>query len=176
MLPLASCIVADPPQYEAPKKTAPLLDLTRAQPLVTEVIVRDLNDNNDTNDEIDFSVPVRSEDVGEDVWFALHVDYTFVPLEDSFAVGTSNFVPASTFDDASRSLTINWSPRRVDDGCHALTLLVAHAGSWNFVQNRPDIIRAAGDSAMVTWWLNLNPPPDDPYTLQDCPNRSEVEQ
>ena len=175
MTPMApGCLVSDPPLQEAPERTAPMLDLVRAQPLVTEVIVRDISDNLATNDRIEFSVPLRSEDAGEVVWYNLYSDYTFKGAK---SLGVQNTMAPSTFDDTSRSITFGWTPDdSLSDGCHQLTLLASHASTWDTGAFRPDPVLSQGDVALATWWLNLNPPSDNPFTLPNCPNRAEVEQ
>ena len=74
MLSSTGCIVADPPQYEEPKRTPPILDLNHAEPSPFWVIVIDRNDNLEP-DALNVTVPFRSDDQGEKVWFALHVDF-----------------------------------------------------------------------------------------------------
>lgn len=169
------CIVADPPQYEEPARTPPILDLANAQPFLFDVILFDRNDNQQANDEIHFHVPVRSDDQGDELIAALWVDYGYAG---QFFTDVWRFIPDSTFDDLSRSIDMDY---RVADrpparsGCHQLTIFVAHESNFNQEIFLPDFAKAAGDIAFATWWMNLDPDPADPYTLEQCPNRAEFQ-
>jgi hypothetical protein len=165
-----ACLVADPPQYDEPQRTPPFLDLVAAIPSPNRVIVRHRN----INPLINFDVPVRSEDNGDPLVYALHRNYTFETA--SIALAWNEFPPGA-FDEAGRSIQFPWTIKEeVGDGCHQLTLLVAHRSNWNLNQYRPDAIRGIGDTAMATWWLNVDPRADDPNSLFDCPNASEIQQ
>ena len=65
------CLVADPPEYSPPARTPPILDLFRADPPVREVLVARKNES------IAFNVPVRSEDAGDPLMGAWHLDWGF---------------------------------------------------------------------------------------------------
>jgi hypothetical protein len=58
----------------------------------------------------------------------------------------------------------------LDTGCHTVSLLVAHKSTFlasnNFLL---DPTRAKTDAAIITWWVNVNPPPGALYTLDNCP-------
>ena len=165
----SACLVADPPQYEEPERTPPFLDLVAATPALNQVIVRDLN----VSSTIQFDIPLRSEDNGDPIFYALHGDYKF---DDNAAHLSQGEVSPSTFDDTSRSVSFSWTFNGFDrDGCHLLTLLVAHRSSWDYAKSRPKPIEGIGDTAMATWWFNQNPEPDAPNSLQDCPTASEIE-
>ena len=87
-----------------------------------------------------------------------------------------NQLPPSTFDDVQRVIGFRWWVDRVTDGCHQLTLLVAHESSWDGELDRPRSDVGAGDIAMAVWWVNVNAPPGDQTTLRNCPTRgNEVE-
>jgi len=164
-----ACLVADPPQYDEPERTPPFLDLVAATPSPNRVIVR----NRNVSSLVNFDVPVRSEDNGDPLSFALHLDYSF---ETSSAL-LYNESPAGAFEDEGRSIQFPWTIKGdVEDGCHQLTLLVAHKSNWDLTQSRPHVINGQGDTAMATWWLNLNPLADAPDSLIDCPNSSEIQQ
>ena len=170
MLAPTGCIVADPPQYEEPKRTPPVFDLNHAQPSPYWLVIIDRNDNLEA-DQLYVKVPFRSDDQGEKIWFALHVDFK-----------TDDFVlwdlpqPPSTIDDTTRAIT-NTKPvdAFIPGGCHQLTLIAAHESSWDFARKQPLLQAPQDDIAVATWWMHLDPKPSDPYTLPDCPNQSEVD-
>ena len=166
-------MIADPPQYDEPERTPPFLDLVAATPSPSRVIVRDRN----TNPTVLFDIPVRSEDNDEMIYYALHVNYTFPDHNNYVAFGR---LPAGTFDETGRAIQIDWDARRIGvgapRGCYQLTLLVAHESSWDYTLQRPNPTLGIGDTAVATWWLNLDPRAESPDTLDDCPNASEVEQ
>jgi hypothetical protein len=163
-----ACLVADPPQYEEPGRTPPFLDLAAAKPFPGEIILVDTTDNLDGTDFVNISIPVRSEDRGDRLFAALHVDYTFP----SIVRPQHNELPPSTFEDLTRSITFRWDVPRALKGCHQLTVLVSHASTFSFTESRP---KDPKDTAMATWWVNIDPDPTDPYTLSRCPNGGEVE-
>lgn len=166
---LSGCIVADPPQYEDPGRTPPILNLVRATPRIVEPYLQDRSDPS-TKETMPLEVPVRSEDQGQDLIFAIHVDYTY-PASRWLTGGS---LPASTLSDTSRKITL-YVPLQGILGCHPLTLLVAHEKQWDLGVNAP---KPGGedDTALATWWVNALPSSGgDAYTLADCPNRNEVE-
>jgi hypothetical protein len=164
----SGCIVADPPQYEDPKRSPPILDLERAVPLISSIIIVDRSDKIASHD-VEVSVPIRSDDQGEALVAALHHDYFTDPTgnTDTFS---SVMVPPSTLDDLNRSISLTWS---VEDafpaGCHQLALVVFHQSSWDFPHFRPKP-GTLWDTAFATWWMNIDPDPNvDPDTLVGCP-------
>lgn len=170
---LLGCIVADPPPYEPTQRSPPVLDLVRALPFIGETLVVDriTDPNPDEPTFIAFSIPVRSEDDGRPLQYALHLDYTYVSYQSS-QTGKRERIPPSTFDDTSREIQFRWDVLgNVSDGCHQLTLVVAHDDNWNLPEDRP---WPGVESAMATWWINVNPAPGERYTLKNCPNRDEI--
>ncbi|HWA71480.1 MAG TPA: hypothetical protein VG937_04080 [Polyangiaceae bacterium] len=169
MLVSTGCIVADPPQYEEPKRTPPILDLNHAEPSPFWLVIIDRNDGQ-LNHALQVTVPFRSDDQGEWVWFALHVDFKGqdVPL-------WSDRRPPSTIDDTTRSMSRpSEMDARVGAGCHQLTLIAAHESSWDITNQRPLPDAPKDDIAIGTWWVHMDPK-SDPYTLPSCPNQSEVD-
>lgn len=170
---LSGCIVADPPQYEDPGRTPLFLNLALATPRVLEVQVVDLSDNSSANDKFSVSVPVRSDDQGEDFYAALHLDYSYPGF--GIRPDKKRF-KASTLSDLSRKIELTLTlPSTLRGGCHQATLLAAHESNWDIGPDEP-LATAKDDTATATWWLNVIVAGDaDPYTLTDCPNRNEVE-
>ena len=57
------------------------------------------------------------------------------------------------------------------NGCHVLSLLVAHVSSFRLddaTQLQPD--KAKVDASFVQWWVNANPADDMTTTLVNCPS------
>lgn len=163
MLFTQSCIVADPPEYRDPVRTRPLLDVYEAVPRTQEVLVAYTADLV----KIQFSVPVRSEDAGEDLMALFFTDYSGGGVTE-VTVGRK-LIPASTYDDTSRSATFEWQPR-VQPGCHLFTLVVAHRTTFrNGALDQLDTAKASDDAAIVNWWVNVDPKGDETHTLPNCP-------
>jgi hypothetical protein len=171
----SGCIVAEPAPYEPPPRTPPVLDLWHTIPLVGTTIAVDLINDAEADDptSLSFTVPVRSEDHGEWLHYVLYLDYQ---LPGETKLGIDSRVPASTFDDEQRVISFTWRVERIEPGCHQLSLVVVHDSSWNDSTDRPDSVLAVGDIGLATWWINVNPPPGEKYTLRNCPSKgNEVE-
>lgn len=145
---LAGCLVAEPPSPSNPERTPPMIDFRNTFPLVTQITPV-------SGREYQFSVNVRSEDRGADVFGLLYLDYSLEGEE----FLTLNNTPASTFDDTDRQLNVTWSVRADLRNCHQITMLVTHAGSFRF--GDPPEITAPADVALATWWVHINPGADD---------------
>jgi len=164
----SGCLVADPPQYEGPATTPVFLDLAASTPVVGRVIVRNFPAT------IDFDVPIRSEDNGDQVTFALYQDFGFPQRQR--AIFCSRRLAPGTFDESDRSLRFSETLRMAPVGCFQLTLLVAHADNWDFENCRPDLVRGIGDTSIATWWLNVIESGQEPTDLNHCPSPSEIQQ
>ena len=170
MLLASSCIVADPPEYLDPVQTRPVLDIGQADPGTSQVLVVHAGDN------VAFSVPVRSEDAGEDLRAVFFVD------QGPGSAGifqNSQSIPASTYNDTGRAVTFPWtvptftSPNPTTT-CHLLTLTVAHRLS--FLAKQDDVLNPLkqDDAAIVNWWLNAPDPATLDSTLVNCPTKGVV--
>jgi hypothetical protein len=161
LLATSSCIVADPPEYQNPVQTRPVLDVYQANPRTSRVLVVN------TSDQVPISVPVRSEDAGEDLSAHFYVDYGIVGPNG--LPQNSQTIAASTYADTTREVTLTWKVPMLDKGgCHLLTLIVAHRTS--FLKSDNDILdpaKADTDAAIINWWLNVNA--TSASTLVDCP-------
>lgn len=169
------CIVADPPQYEEPKRTPPILSLSRAEPSPFWLVIVDrANSSVPGSDQLLVNVPVRSDDQGERIWYSLYVDYKAATRH--LLIG-NQFEPPSTIDDENRFLEAKLTiDGQVLAGCHQLTLVAAHESSWDLTTQQPFLDAPKEDIAIATWWMNVDPEMNsDPYTLRSCPNQSEVE-
>ena len=164
-----ACLVAEPPSYEEPRRTPPILDLYAAKPFIGGVIPIARSASLELPDRIDFKIPVRSDDQGEDLWWMLYADRTF---SNELLVWGPQRVPASTLDDTTRYVQYTWiEDTRYAKGCHTLSFVVAHLSSWDLVG--PPMLLDATDAAVGTFWINVDPGLTDPNTLPHCPSRTE---
>jgi len=164
MTQVASCIVADPPQYTDPVQTRPELAVYSAKPSVYQVVVVQTPSASSPS----FTVPVRSEDAGEQLLVNFWRDYG----TSSKKFIDSKFIAASTYDDTSdRAISYTWTTVSLDDsGCHTFSMVVAHLDSYQTPQVL-DTKKADTDAALITWWVNVNPDPNALTTLSGCPSR-----
>lgn len=165
------CIVAEPPPYDPPPRTPPILDLANALPWAGAVIPVDRYGDQfaDELTAIDFNIPFRSEDHGEALKYGLHVDYLLQPNRASRTYIDRVPLQPSTFDDETRRIIFRYEVEgHIEEGCHQLTLLVAHTSVWVDQEFRPDPLLGKGDIATATWWINVNPAPGERYTLRNC--------
>jgi len=170
MLSLTGCLVADPPQYEEPRRTPPILDLNHAEPSPYWIVIVEKKQG----DDLTIKVPVRSDDQGERLLFAVHVDY-----KGKNTTLSSSSLPPSTLDAGPRNISRGVDlDERVTLGCHQLSLLVAHDSPWELGTGQPLPDAPPEDLAIATWWLNVVDPKvvSDLYTLPNCPSQSEVQQ
>jgi hypothetical protein len=160
MLLASSCIVADPPEYQDPVQTRPVLDVYGANPSTSRVLVVS------TADQVPISVPVRSEDAGEDLSAHFYIDRGVVS---GGLPQNAQTIAASTYADTTREVTFTWKVPVLDAGpCHLLTLIVAHRSSFLSTDN--DVLdkdKAGTDAAIINWWVNVNAM--TPSTLVNCP-------
>jgi hypothetical protein len=162
----SGCIVPDAPSYDPPGTTAPLLDAFNAIPSNIYPVLVPV-----AAAQVEFDVPVRSEDAGDELWVGVYFDYgTSKQL-----LHTDTDVSASTLDDPERSIKFQLRATPLV-GCHTLTLLVTHrANTFRLPsgERAPDLQKAAGDLGVATWFLNFQPNESEPTTLPLCPNRAE---
>jgi hypothetical protein len=167
MLVVESCIVADPPEYRTPVRTRPVLNVYSAAPTTTKVLVVDNMIGPTRNVPIRFNVPIQSEDAGEDLRALFFLDYG-TSSQDELLGKT---IAASTYDNTGRAATLTWTPNRVSDGCHFVTLVVAHVSTFLADDDdRLDPSKADADASLLTWTVNMNPPADSQDTLPNCPS------
>ena len=163
MLLASSCIVASPPEYVDPLQTRPILDVGQAVPGTSQVLVVQNGQN------VGFSVPVRSEDAGEDLRAVFFVDQG--PGSPGI-FQNSQIISASTYSDIMRNVTYTWPvPVLTPAGCHLLTLTVAHLSSFD--PKHDSVLQSAkqGDAAIVNWWLNAPATGTPDSTLDNCPTK-----
>lgn len=158
---LSGCLVDDPPPLVAPKKTKPFLDNSNIHPGVDQLIVTN------SGELVTFTIPVKSEDAGDPLFAILLFDYT--PDSDMVEQAGSVPMPASTFDDTNRVVSIPVSVRPgITPGCHRYTLRVTHQS--NLVKGHSDRVINKADLAEAFWLANINVPPENAGQLVNCPN------
>ncbi|MGK3995575.1 hypothetical protein [Sorangium sp. So ce1024] len=164
--PAAGCLVIEPPEYDHPAQTAPVLTAIFPPPHIPIHI-----DDQDVSK--DFSASVLSEDNGDPVLVALYIDYgrrsrggsPFRRLLSPIPVG------AGTIAGGQRSFTIPWDLETVNlptDGvtpereCHTVTLMASHAFNRCYCPADPE------DMSSLTWQI-INCDRDDPGCPESCP-------
>lgn len=159
---VTGCIVADPPQYQDALQTPPQLDVYGALPTISQIdVITTPAPVGPT-----FTVPVRSEDAGEDLNAVFFLDYGSASPQ-PLNIQT---VSASTFNDTGRSISWSWTVGTQYSHCHTISLVVAHRSSFQLHDSTQLIAtKAKLDAAIVTWWVNINPPSDAQYSLVNCP-------
>jgi hypothetical protein len=157
----SGCIVAEPPQYTDPVRTPPELNVYLATPPLTQVL------SVYTPQGPSFTVPIRSEDAGEDLSAIYFRDYNSA---DQRLLNIQS-ISASTYNEINRTIASTRLPvGDQDKGCHTVTLVVAHASSFQAKNKlQLDPAKAETDAAIITWWVNFNPPEDALNSLADCP-------
>ena len=156
------CLVAEAPEYGPPEQRPPVINTQSIAPSPYEVLVFQPDSSSKP-----INVPVRSEDAGERLQGTLWVDWE-VPGRTPAYVWDEP-VPASSFDDVSRSWDFSFLPdRRVERGCgHTLTLLLMHDSNYDSGNKVPKP-KVDWDIASVTWQLNVFP--KDASVIEPCPS------
>ncbi len=150
----SACIFAEPPE-RTPRQTPIFLDMNAAAPSVTRLLSLQLDEASG------FSVPFRSEDAGEDVWFGVHRNFGLAGAEKE-RIGR---VPASTLEDDTRQFTFDYRAGGAEE-CVQLTLVACHFS--NFLLNDFRCSDSAEDVGLATWWFKIGDIDSAP-SLEGCP-------
>jgi hypothetical protein len=139
----SGCLLAEPPERN-PRQTPPILNLAQASPGVTRLLVLD------GPTVLPFSIPVRSEDVGESIRFGMHRNYSAGAPRSDRIFGPEEIEP-SHLNDTSREIAFN-ANLPAPTPCYQLTLVVCHVSSFELGEAlcRPDSL---DDTALATWWV-----------------------
>jgi hypothetical protein len=166
----SGCIIPDAPDYGPPHQTPIFINGNTISPDPGEIV----RFSSTATGSKRFTVSVRSEDAGEDLFTVLLADY-----KHTGSAGTkkldNNTLPASTIDkerpvtnvlrlpDNNLGATVNGL---LVPSCHSLTMLVMRASEWDSLNSVP--IGTPADMASVTWFARVD---DDTSTglLADCP-------
>ena len=154
------CLIDDPPAYTQPKRTPPRLAYHKADPLLDQLITIK------STDPLEFTIPVASEDAGEELTAQLILDGDLINYVS---------VPPSTLDDTSRVIRAPAPPPyivKAGPGCHRFTLRVAHSSTLpnGFA---PPI--DTSDVAEAYWWANIDLDLAETKMLMNCPEPSRVQ-
>jgi hypothetical protein len=160
------CLVAEAPEYGPAQQRPATIDFQSVTPSLYNVIVFDDNIPKPIN------VPVRSEDAGDKLQGTLWVDWE--SLTQTPILIWDEPVPASSFDDVSRSWSQSIGPDPgVTRGCgHTLTLLLMHESNYDFNLAKPKDNAPSWDVASVTWQINMFP--KDPAVIEPCPQEGLI--
>jgi hypothetical protein len=149
----AGCVVADPPDYGVPRQTPPFLDLNNADPSVFGLVKLESGGPGSV------TVRVRSEDAGDPLVAQLFFNYATGTQR---TAGTNLKIPASTFDDTSRSVTVTYFVPTDLKGCQQLSLAVQHFSTYGSSDT--------SDVAIATWTVAIDL--DDSDLVSDCPSKT----
>jgi hypothetical protein len=158
------CLVADPPEYQEPERTAPMLQRSLALPAPTEIVPISVGDS------VTFTVPFRSEDAGVQPIAVLWLDYTIRGSEEVL-LPVDRSQP-SDFYDTSRSFSITYTFDDVDVGCRQVSLVATH------LDNLDNSFRPVSleDTDVVTWWAEITDPNNpESSTLDSCPSNTDLD-
>ncbi len=159
-----SCLLSAPPTYEDPAPQRPNVNVNQVIPPVYQVL------NLQRGVPVIFTVPFRSVDAGEDVWWFLWANWN---LEDEAQVDknelkwVSDETAMGGAGAVERPIQFSWAPGpTLRPGCNQLTLFVTHESNADFAQDRPIDLEKA---AVLTWWTNVDAALGEEQTLRDCP-------
>jgi hypothetical protein len=140
----SGCLLAEPPERN-PRQTPPILNLALADPPVTRLLVLD------GPTVYPFSIPMRSEDVGERVWFALHRNYALGTTQSNRIFGPESIEP-SHLNDETRFVVFS-GDLPAPEPCYQLTLLVCHDSNFETASGFCEYDVELEDTALATWWV-----------------------
>lgn len=152
----SGCLISAPTELEEEERIPPAVFMDQ----VTPSLLRPVLTYSDPMLNQPFSVPFVSEDLGEEVWGILYLDYN---SPERTRIGDGD-LPASDWSDRNRTMNIEWTgPLNRPAGCHSVTMVLTHKD--NFGSNSLPIDR--DKTAFVTWWISHDSALQD-VTLYDC--------
>jgi hypothetical protein len=164
----SGCYFSPAPLPADPSPERPNLNLSGAVPSPLTV----LNVYHNITSPVSFTVPFTAVDGGQEMWWFLwqnwglegagYVDHGKVAQP---AIPDSGMGGAGPIE---RSVQFFWAPSgTINPGCNQLTLFVTYADNANLeAALRPFDL---AESAMVTYWVNVDAPLGEGQTLVDCP-------
>ncbi|MDX2054605.1 MAG: hypothetical protein SFV15_19545 [Polyangiaceae bacterium] len=160
--PLSACVLSGPPEFEQSTKITPVLNYNEAVPPLTRIL------DARTGESIAFKVPFQSQDFsGQDdrelVEGVLLLDYTLVKPDNR--VGGPTLLDPDVFA-KKRDMEVRWSVGAGLNGCHQISMVMGHRSNFDSQTHLPIMGASLG---IAVWWVNVNPKPDQPTTLLDCP-------
>lgn len=168
------CLVLEPPEYQEPPRTAPVLT-AMFPPVYLPIYITE----QDTVKE--FGATVLSEDNGAPVQVALYIDYgKKTPWNSPYLRHTTpqTVVEPGTIASGQRPFVVRWNLKQMNlpdaaetatDRCHTLTLMASHA----FNQRAGECVcpEDPKDMSSITWQIIDCDPnePHDPSNPDDIP-------
>ncbi len=158
---LSSCIVDEPPDFEDPERTAPILYLDKSDP-PNNTFVQVSADST-----LKFNVVLQSEDLREPL---VAIPWVNFGLENEHGLTPHQVTPGSgsTPREAPFVVTID---SQVPRGCVPLTIFFAHEDDVDFFGNKGALPKPGALSTRATWWLLVDSEPQE-VTFADCPQPS----
>lgn len=145
---ISGCVLEDPPAVREATQTRPyLFDF---DPPLTQIVTVAGGINKQ------FSVGVRSEDAGEQIFGGVVENYD---LPGSSRGTLTDIKPASTFEDTGRRVLLNWAAPANTPGCRQVTGVITHQRTWEALFLRPPdagIADLEDDIATATWWVAVD--------------------
>jgi hypothetical protein len=153
------CLIAEAPEYGAPRRTTPMIDHLSATPpprFIVEV--------KPESPKFTFQITVRSEDAGEDLLAVPVLNYEHPERQEVLFP----FEVAARAADQPKTVNVDIPlAELLPLGCHTVTLLVMHTSSFQYSTGLPIKEVSDGDVASITWWVRAETPADGPEKL--CP-------
>jgi hypothetical protein len=155
------CLIAEAPDYGAPRRTTPVIDQTTTTP---EPIYRINTRTGDSEQE--FTMKVRSEDAGEALYAVAVLNKD---VEDRQHITLPRKVPPRAADQPKTVVVRLDLDALLPTGCHTVTILVMHASSFDVTTGLPIKDAEDDDVASVTWWVDAQT--NIINEIQPCPTQ-----
>lgn len=156
---LSSCIVDEPPDFEDPQRTAPIIDFARSHPSNTTFVPVS------SSKALAMSVWIQSEDLRDDL---IVIPIINLGRDGESSLPAQAIAPGSFSEPRSAPLIFSF-PSTVPTGCVTLTLLFVHRSEVEIITSDGRLHPKEG--ALVsqgTWVLLVDADPQD-VTFADCP-------
>jgi hypothetical protein len=156
------CLIAPPDRLDEPDQIPPSVFMDQVTPSLLKPVLTYSNPMLNPS----FSAPFVSEDLGEDVWGRLYLNYN----TEAIVIGRADLTASNSGE--PRTMTIEWTrflPQPA--GCHSVTMAISHEGNFEN-QDKPAI---PSEAAFVTWWVSHDSALQD-VTLSDCDETAALAQ
>lgn len=171
---LQGCLIPSPPELSDPQATRPNIHYRIVDPPIgTPIHLVRIDDNDpDTQpiEDVFFSIPFQSEDVGESLSARLHVN---APGQSPKLKTQSGRIAPGQFSD-ERIVELQWDPSELGVGCYRFRITLAHEGSFGDM----GLIEPGFESdADQVSWLAFVESQDAPGTVlfDDCPRIGDID-
>jgi hypothetical protein len=141
------CLIAEAPDYGAPRKTTPVIDQGSVVPQPTNIVIAQ------RGVPLTFDMTIFSEDAGDILVASYFLNYK---TKREAKLGIDLIPPRAADEPKDHSYTIipgNDYPK----GCNTVTLFLTHYASYdaNGTTQLPIPKKSDGDVATLTWWLDV---------------------